>query len=246
MDLAILWEFGNVTIRFMPMLIRMLALLLVVVALAGGSAAAHRGPGAAQGPVLTAAQLAGFESWWDGQPKIPLPFDNDGAKVLIVEFTDLQCPFCRQKYVELKPILEKYAARPQDVKFIMKHWPINSNCNAGAARTLHPAACEAAAAVVMGRPKKTADLLVDWLYMHQDGMTGATVRKAAAEVGKVTDFDAQYARAIQEVKTDAAIGSSLRVDGTPAFFVNGRRVPGGGLAPNYFEALIELEIKRAK
>ena len=82
--------------------------------------------------------------------------------------------------------------------------------------------------------------------MNQDGMTAATVRRAAVDVGKITDYDAQYARAIQEVKTDAAIGSSLRVDATPAFFVNGRRVPGGGMAPHYFEALIELEIKRAK
>ena len=223
----------------MPILIRTLGLLLVVVALAGGRAAA-------QGPVLSAAQLAEFESWWDTQPKIPMPYDNDGAKVLIVEFTDLQCPFCRQKHIELKPILAKYAARPTDVKFLLKHWPINPACNAGASRVLHPAACDAAAAVVMGRSKKTADLLIDWFFTNQDGMTGATVRKAAAEVGKITDFDAQYARAIQEVKTDAALGSSLRVDSTPAFFVNGRRVPGGGLAPVYFQALLELEIKRAK
>ena len=82
--------------------------------------------------------------------------------------------------------------------------------------------------------------------MHQAEMTPATVRSAAAEVGKITDFDAQYARAIQEVKTDAALGSSLGVDSTPSFFVNGRRVPGGGLAPQYFDALIELELKRAK
>jgi protein-disulfide isomerase len=222
----------------MPMLIRTLGLLLVVVALAGGGAAA-------QAPALTAQQRAEFEQWWDAQPKIPMPYENDGAKVLIVEFTDLQCPFCRQKHIELKPILEKYAAKPKDVTFILKHWPINTACNAGVSRTLHPAACDAAAAVVMGRPKKTADLLVDWLFMNQDGMTSATVRRAAAEVGKIADFDAQYARAIQEVKTDAALGSSLRVDATPTIFVNARRIPSG-LPPRYFEALLELEIKRAK
>jgi len=204
------------------------------------------GGAAAQTPALTVQQRAEFETWWEAQPKIPLPFENDGAKVLVVEFTDLQCPFCRQKYIELKPIFEKYAANPKDVKLILKHWPINAACNAGVTRTLHPAACDAAAAVVMGRPKKTGDQLVDWFFLHQDGMTSATVRGAAAEVGKITDFDAQYARAIQEVKTDAALGSSLRVDGTPAFFVNGRRIPGGGLAPQYFVAALELELKKAK
>ena len=81
---------------------------------------------AAQTPALTAEQRAQFEQFWDAQPKVNLPFDNDGAKVLIVEFTDLQCPFCRQKYIEVTPIIEKYAANPRDLKFILKHWPINT------------------------------------------------------------------------------------------------------------------------
>ena len=217
----------------MSMLSRTLALLAFVFA--------------AQAPApvsLTPEQRAQFEQWWDAQPKIALPFENDGAKILVVEFTDLQCPFCRQKYIEVTPLIEKLAANPKDLKFILKHWPINTACNAGASRTLHPSACDAAAAVVMARPKKTVDKLIDWFFMHQDGMTAATVRQAALDVGKITDFDAQYARAIQEVKTDAALGSSLRVDGTPAFFVNGRRLPGGGLAPQYFELLLDLELKR--
>jgi protein-disulfide isomerase len=215
--------------------------LACAVLLAG--AAAAQAPAAA---ALTAEQRAQFEQWWDAQPLVNLPFENDGAKVLVVEFTDMQCPFCRQKYVEVTPLIEKYAANPRDLKFILKHWPINTACNAGASRTLHPSACDAAAAVVMARPKKTTEKLIDWFFMHQDGMTPASVREAAATVGKITDFDAQYARAIQEVKTDAALGSSLRVDGTPAFFVNGRRIPGGGLAPQYFALLLELELKRAK
>ena len=218
------------------------ALALACALLLAGAAAAQAPAPAA----LTAEQRAAFEQWWDAQPTINLPFENDGAKVLVVEFTDLQCPFCRQKYIEVTPMIEKYAANPKDLRFILKHWPINSACNAGASRTLHPSACDAAAAVVMARPKKTVDKLIDWYFMHQDGMTPATVREAAAAVGTITDFDAQYARAIQEVKTDAALGSSLRVDSTPSFFVNGRRVPGGGLAPQYFAALLELELKRAK
>jgi protein-disulfide isomerase len=219
----------------MSMLSRTFALLLLAFAAQAPAPAA-----------LTADQKAAFEQWWDAQPKISLPFENDGAKVLVVEFTDMQCPYCRQKYIEVTPILEKYAANPKDLKFVLKHWPINAACNAGVSRTLHPSACDAAAAVVMARPKKTTDKLIDWFFMHQDGMTPATVRQAAMDVGRITDFDAQYARAIQEVKTDAAIGSSLRVDSTPSFFVNGRRVPGGGLAPQYFQALLDLEIKRAK
>lgn len=225
--------------RDLRVLVTLPAVLAGAMLLAGGLARAQ------SSPALTAEQRAEMERWWDAQPKVMMPFDNDGAKVLIVEFTDLQCPFCRQKYIELKPILDKYAGRPQDVKFLMRHWPINTGCN-NVSQTLHPNACEAAAAVVMARRKGLADTLVDWLFLHQSEMSPATIRKAAADVGKVTDFDAQFARAIQEVKTDAALGSSLGVGSTPSFFVNARRLPGGGVAPQYFDALIDLEIKRAK
>ena len=200
----------------------------------------------APAPALTAEQRAQFEQWWDAQPKVSLPFEANGAKLQIVEFTDLQCPFCRQKYVELKPILEKYAARPKDVTFLVKYWPISSVCNPNLKQNVHPAACDAAAAVVMARRKGTADQLADWFFLHQQEMTPAAVRTAAADIGKVTDFDAQYQRAIQEVKTDVALGSALGVNSTPSFFVNGRRIPGGGLAPQYFSALFDLELARAK
>ena len=231
--------------RHLRLLVTLPAVLVALVVLAGALLSAGGVARAQASQELTAAQRADFERWWDAQPKINLPFENDGASVLIVEFTDLQCPFCRQKYIELKPVRDKYAGRPKDVKFLMRHWPINTACNQ-VSQTLHQSACEAAAAVVMGRRKGTADTLVDWLFLHQAEMGPATIRSAAREVGKITDFDAQYARAIQEVKTDAALGSSLGVNSTPSFFINGRRLPGGGLAPQYFDALIDLEIKRAK
>jgi protein-disulfide isomerase len=201
---------------------------------------------ATQTPALSSEDRAKFEAWWDAQPKVNLPFESNGAKLFIVEFTDMQCPFCRQKYIELKPILEKYAGRPKDVTVLVKHWPLNSTCNPNLKQDMHPVACDAAAAVVMARRKGTADALIDWFFMHQDQMTPATVRTAAAEIGKVTDFDAQYQRALQEVKTDIALGSSLGVSSTPTFFVNGRRLPGGGIAPQYFSALFDLELARAK
>jgi protein-disulfide isomerase len=226
-------------VRDLRALVTLPAVLALALLPAGGLARAQ------SSQALTVEQRADLERWWDAQPKINMPFENDGAKVLIVEFTDLQCPFCRQKYLELKPVLDKYAGRPKDVKFLMRHWPINTACN-HVSQTLHPSACEAAAAVVMARRKGTADTLVDWLFVHQAEMTPATIRTAAAEVGKVTDFDGQYARALQEVKTDGALGSSLGVSSTPSFFINGRRLPGGGVAPQFFDALIDLEIKRAK
>ena len=108
------------------------------------------------------------------------------------------------------------------------------------------ASCDASAAYVMARAAGTAEKLKDWFFVHQEELSPSTVRRVASEVGKITDFDAQYANAIKEVKADAAVGSSVGVISTPAFFVNGKRIPAGGLPPQYFDHLIGLELKKAK
>jgi protein-disulfide isomerase len=110
---------------------------------------------------------------------------------------------------------------------------------------VHPAACDAAAAAVMARTKGTFDKLTAWFFAHQETLSAATIRTAAKEVGKIDDFDAEYPNAIQEVRTDASAGGVLGVQSTPTFFINGRRIKGG-LPPEYFEAAIELELKRVK
>ena len=73
-----------------------------------------------------------------------------------------------------------------------------------------------------------------------------TVREAAKNVGQVSDFDGGYEKAIQQIKTDASIGAALGVNSTPTFFINGRRIPQGGVSPQYLPTLIDAELKRAK
>jgi uncharacterized membrane protein len=199
-----------------------------------------------QAPPVSSDQRTEFERWWEMQPKSPnFPFDNGGAKVLIVEFADFQCPHCRQQYFAYKPILDRYEAS-KNVKVVFKTYPLNAHCNASVPSVAFVASCDAAAAYVMARSKGTDEKLKDWFFLHQDELSPTTVRRAASEIGKITDFDAQYAKAIQEVKTQAAVGAALQVNSTPSFFVNGRRIPGGGVPPQYLEPLIELELKKAK
>ena len=202
-------------------------------------------PAAVQAPPVTDAQRAELEQWWNVQPVVSnFPIPNNGAKVLIVEFADFQFGACRTQYLATEPILAKYKGR-SDVRFELHHWPISSQCNANVPSLVHPAACDAAAAYEMAKAKGTADVLKDWFFINQDKLSPATVRRAAADVGKIPDFDAQFQKAIQQVRTDAALGTAAGVSSTPSFFINGRRIPGGGVAAQYFEALIELELKRA-
>ena len=225
-----------------------IALVIALLFVAGAASAVEFFPRPEERPVVTVEPLAQdqrteLERWWDVQPKVDMPYSNDGVKVLLVKFNDYQCPPCRATYFAYEPVIEKYKDRPKDFKYVLKHYPLDPSCNASVANLIHPAACDAAAAAVMAGPKGTFDKLTDWFFMHQDQLSPATVRSAAKEVAGITDFDAEYPRAIQEVKTEAATGAALGVNSTPTFFLNGRKV--GGLPPSAMEALIDLEIKRA-
>ena len=114
---------------------------------------------------LPADERVELERWFDLQPKVDLPLPPEQAKVVIVKFNDYQCPPCRGTYFAYEPIVAKYKDRPQDVNFILKHFPLNSQCNAGVHNVTHPAACDAAAAAVMASQRGTFDKLTR-LVLH--------------------------------------------------------------------------------
>src|SRR5262245_52227844 len=226
------------------------------VALAGGTAALAvlaavltlsvpdlQAAGAAgQTPQLTEQQKAEFIKSYEALPKVNVPLDAGTAKVLVVKFNDYQCPPCRQSFYDYKPIFAKYAKSGQ-VKFVLKHFPLERECNAAVASDLHLASCEAAAAVVMAQLKGTSDKLEEWFFANQPTLTPEVVKQAAASVGGIKDFDAQYPRALTLVKTDAGLGALLGAQSTPTFLINGRLIAGA--MPAYmFEMAIEHELKK--
>jgi uncharacterized membrane protein/protein-disulfide isomerase len=195
-----------------------------------------------------ASQQSEFERWYAAQTHIPLIVPNDGAKVLLVEFSDFQCPYCRQLYQVLKPVIDKYNAKqPNTVKLVMKDFPLDGKCN-DAVRNggPHPSACAAAVAVRLARLHGRDEALENWFFSeHQEDMTPETVRTWARDIGQVTDFDAKYASTIEAVKGDIAFGHTLQVNATPQLFVNGVKLPAGVLPALYYDQAIALELKRA-
>jgi uncharacterized membrane protein len=195
-------------------------------------------------PPLTDQQRSDLEKWWNVQPEIALPIPKEGAKVLIVKFSDYMCPGCRETYAGYKGLLNKYLSGGQ-VRYVVKHFPLEAECNPSAPSN-HYASCEAAAAVIMARKKGTADTLEAWIFANQVGLTAESVKRAAKEIGGIPDFDQQYARALEAVKADVRLGGQLGVNQTPTFYINGRKVPGPTLTPPpYFDYLVELALKQA-
>jgi uncharacterized membrane protein/protein-disulfide isomerase len=209
-------------------------------------AASGQTAAAAPLPPVTDDERARIAQWWEVQPKVEVPVPSDGAKVLIVKFNDYQCPACRITFDDYKRILPKYIASGQ-VKYVTKHYPLEPECNPHVPGGNHYASCEAAASVIMARTKGTSDKLEDWIFSHigPPVLTPDQVKDAARTVGGITDFDAQYARAKEEIKTDAGLGQLLGVKSTPTFYINGR-TPTQILPAQYFEVLIQLELQRTK
>ena len=133
------------------------------------------------------------------------------------------------------------------MKYVTKHYPLEPECNPYVPGGNHYGSCEAAASVLMAKAKGTSDKLEEWIFSHigPPALTPDQVKDAARTVGGITDFDAQYARAKEEIKTDAGLGQLLGVKSTPTFYINGR-TPTQILPPQYFEILIQLELQRTK
>lgn len=190
-------------------------------------------------------ETAAFLKEYQAMPRMTVPVARDGAAVLIVKFTDYQCPACALTYRIYQPVLEKYAAQfPGAVKYVIKDFPLNKDCNPVLMGTIHAAGCDAAIAVALAREQKHGSELEEWLYTNQQLLTPATVRRAADIVGGVTDFNAGYKKAFEQVKSDAALGGLLSVDSTPTFFINGTKV-AMVMKPELFDAAIAYELRKA-
>jgi len=230
--LAVLWLVGSVSlVAFFPR-----------ESVQGGVAAVTStpdAPAAAPTETLSGAALQQFEQWIAAQPRMNVPISANGADVLVVKFNDYQCPSCRQAYLEYRGIVAKYEQQyGTRVRFVTMDFPLEAECNVAA---LHPAACEASAAVRMAKARNRGPQMEEWLFANQDTMTPQSVKEGLRQVAQVTDFDAQYPAVLEQVKADAKLGRELGVSGTPAFFVNGIRVQGS-LRPVYFDALIAHEL----
>lgn len=211
-----------------------------------GDASGIPGASAAQaGPQNPADRRAEFDKFWESQQRTAVPVPSDGALVLIVKFTDYQCPSCADTHHEYKPILAKYEAQfPGVIKVVTKDYPLERECNSGMNRDLHAAACEAAAAARLARDRGRGPAMEDWLYANHASLTPAGVRQAARDVGGVTDFDAQYESTLNQIRSDIALATILNIRVTPTFYINGVR-RDGGLPAEYFEMALQFELKKA-
>lgn len=139
------------------------------------------------------------------------------APVTLVEYGDYECPHCGAAHPIVKLVLERFG---KNIRFAFRHFPLSQ---------VHPNAEPAAeSAEFAGAHRRFWDMH-DAIYENQDrlglpllfglagalGLSEASLREALV--------NGSYA---EKVKGDFLGGARSGVNGTPSFFINGRRHDG--------------------
>lgn len=158
------------------------------------------------------------------------PGGTAGTPWTVVVFADMQCVRCRQykRFLteEVKPLFG------DRLWIVLKHYPLCRDCNRFAESSFSPEVCEAAYAVEAARVQggiKAAERMHGRILAQSDDLLSVDYAALAAALGldgpRLLRDMHDDAAVRQRVTDDVELANRLGVDGTPASFLNGRRVP---------------------
>ena len=155
-----------------------------------------------------------------------------GAPVTVVEFSDLQCPHCK----EAAPTIEKLLADNPNVHFILQSFPL----------PMHNWAMKGAEyADCVGKASNDAFWkFIPSVYAAQSDITAENADQKLTELadssgvnGKDTAVCAAKPETQSRVEASVSLGKSLDVNATPTLFINGRPV---GVNGNNYDVLKQI------
>ncbi|NOZ85292.1 MAG: thioredoxin domain-containing protein [Deltaproteobacteria bacterium] len=161
-----------------------------------------------------------------GSPKAP---------VIVVEFSEFECPYCRQTAVVLKGIIENFS--PDQVALGYKFFPISK---------LHPFALGAARFGVQAFREGKFWEVYKRLTSKPPDLKPKALAKLAKQLGmKGTGLDDPST--LEPIDHDVKEGNKLGIDGVPAVYINGREYVAfrdpASLTERLFEELDRLGLK---
>ena len=182
-------------------------------------------------PVMVALRAPTVEVATEGEPTL----GPGNAPITIVEFSDFQCPYCRQAQSTVKRIMAEYEGK---IKLVFRDFPL---------RNIHPLAQKAAeAAQCAGEQQKF------WPY-HDKLFTSTNLqmdelKQFAQELElNLEQFTTclDSGKSAAGIDTDMQAGQQAGVNATPTFFVNGSPLSG---AASYerFKELVDAALEQGQ
>ena len=157
------------------------------------------------------------------------------APIELVEFSDFQCPFCFRATPTVNQVLSTYGDK---IHFVYRHYPLPNHPNA------RPAAEAAACAADQSKFWPYHDKLFEdpsKLDLSDLKRTAATLGLDSAKFNSCLDSHTKK----DVVDADLEAGQEAGVDGTPAFFINGRMI-SGAQPFEVFKKIIDEELDLKK
>ena len=160
------------------------------------------------------------------------------AEVVVVEFADFECGYCRRLSHTMARLREKHQDR---VRFVFKHYPMDQECNKRLKRQHHPSACEAARASICAHDQRAFEAYHDLLFQNQKHLERedllAHARRLNLEMERFEgclDGDGS----LEQLREDISHAGYIDISGTPRTFVNGLMFKGAAS-----EALLDAAIR---
>ena len=174
---------------------------------------------------------------------------NPAAKVTVVNFDDLECPYCARMQQELFPVTMDHYKNL--VRYVYKDDPLTD---------MHPWAMHAAvdANCLAAQSGTVYWQYVDYLHAHGDEVSGDQrdpnksfaaldrIARQEATVNKLdeTALDACMAKQDEtQIKVSVKLANALGIDGTPAVYVNGEKVNGGAVPVDELWMVIDRALR---
>jgi protein-disulfide isomerase len=151
------------------------------------------------------------------------------APVTIIEFSDFQCPYCKQATRTIEEVIRAYGER---VRVVFKHLPL----------PMHAEAFKAAQAAVCADRQGKFWEYHDRLFNSTD-LTAGSLKKQAADLGLNGDefqscLETESSRAV--VVRDLQQARQADIQGTPTFVINGRVLRGAKGIDDFRKAIDEM------
>lgn len=157
------------------------------------------------------------------------------ARVVVVEFFDFQCPFCKAAYPTLTALMNKY--KDSSVRFEFRQFPLLS---------IHPFAVPSAHAGLCAHEQGKFMEFYGYAYENQERISRAELSSFAQKLElNLEQYNTCTAQKRYEsiIKTDLGDAIALGLAGTPSWFINHTPLVGA-LPLESFEEVIDAELKK--
>jgi protein-disulfide isomerase len=161
------------------------------------------------------------------------------AAVTIVEFSDFQCPHCK----EAAPIVERLLAEEPKAHFVFQNFPLPSHNWAHKAAQYGDCVGRASSDAFWKFAQKTFETQEQITDANADEKLTAIANDSGVKGADIATCAAKPETSVR-VEHSIALGKEAGVTGTPTLFINGRKVPNLGIPMDTLKQLVDFAGKQ--